>query len=196
MDNISITKLPLKRFPLWLAFDKHLGNSLKPSFCEFELFKTIDPSLSLFSCLYRAVSIDRINLIIKNGIDVEPINSAIFADHFDKAWEYGGTPKVMLAIKMDKLQRSYKKVGADTPKEKLELWKKEYPTVVKIQDNQLWLSKLAEDDPRLCSPYEEEYAYWIEGDPFDAIEAVFIFTDSKELNDSLLTLVPTEALYA
>jgi hypothetical protein len=42
-----------------------------------------------------------------------------------------------------------------------------------LDGEKLYLSLLAEDDPRLNSEYERVHARWIEGNPFDALRALF-----------------------
>jgi hypothetical protein len=41
----------------------------------------------LFTCVFRGVAIDRLPVVLKTGVDVEPTDTVLFADFFDKAWE-------------------------------------------------------------------------------------------------------------
>ena len=56
-------------------------------------------------CIFRGVGIDRWGHILSTGVDGYPTDSIIYADTIDKAWEYGGYPKVVLALNYQKLER-------------------------------------------------------------------------------------------
>jgi hypothetical protein len=49
-----------------------------------------------------------------------------------------------------------------------------------MDGEKLYLSRLAENDPRLNTDYERAYARWIEGDPFEALRAVFLFVRPED----------------
>ena len=182
MDDLKLSKIRVIPFPVWLISSSSIKDSLSPPFDEFQLLEALDPSMELFGCAFRAVNIDRLEFVLDNGIDVEPTNSVIFADHFEKAWEYGGVPKIILAIDYQKIKKTYLEIDADTHQKEIESLNLTYPTTIRSDDNsKLWLSKLKEDDPKVASAYERDYAYWIPGDSTEAVKAVFIF-DNGSLN--------------
>jgi hypothetical protein len=128
-----------------------------------------------FGCQYRAVGIDRISVVMKSGIDVEPPDSVFYANAFDKALEYGGWPKVVMAIRNQSLDRTFRELPADTAAERIAELRNVFPTELRSADGtHLWLSRLAVDDPRLTTPYEFEYAWWIPGSTREALAAVFV----------------------
>ena len=131
------------------------------------------------SSRFRGVSVDRLDVILNIGIDVEPTDSIIFTDMcFSKAWEYGGWPKIILELDSTKLDRTFREVPADTPAEELEEIRKTFPTSLISKDaNSIWFSRLHEDDSRITSDYEFEYARWIPGDPFAALRGIYLFVD-------------------
>lgn len=151
--------------------------------------REVDRSLS--SCYYRAVSADRLPAVLENGIDVEPTDSVIYADKaFGKAWEYGGFPKMVLALNPDELEPTYREVPTDTPADEIAEIRKDYPTVLTSSDGEwLWCSRLDEDDGGTAKSYERLYARWIPGNPFDALRSVFVFGNEEDL-----VAVATEAL--
>lgn len=119
---------------------------------------------------------ERLSTVRATGIDVEPTDSAIYVGDFDKAWEYGGFPKLMLALDADRLEHTFTVLPDDADAETLAGVERRFPTVIRRQ-GELWCSRLDADDPRLGSPYEVEYCRWIPDDPFDALRALLVFSD-------------------
>jgi hypothetical protein len=129
----------------------------------------------LLSCEYRATSWDRLGTVLCTGIDVEPTNAPIYVDGFDKALEYGGWPKVILALRHEQLDRTFREVSADTPSAQLAELERVFGTKLPSADgSKLWLSRLGADDPSLTTDYEVAYARWVPGDALAALAAVFV----------------------
>jgi hypothetical protein len=153
-----------------------------PPDCD-DFFIKLDPSLIVGQ--FRGVNISRLPTILRSGIDVEPPDSVFYADSFEKAWEYGEWPKVLFALDVQKLRRTFTEVPSNTPPAELARLRKTFPTMLRSRDGStLWLSRLREDDPKLGSAYEMAYAWWIEGNPFEALRGLFIFwrpQDAKAL---------------
>ena len=59
---------------------------------------------------FRGVGLDRLPAILATGVDVEPATAPIFVSDFDKAWEYGGWPKVVMAFNGMHLEHTYREV--------------------------------------------------------------------------------------
>ena len=128
-------------------------------------------------CVARGVSFDRLPAILRNGCDVEPVNSAIYASSdLNKALEYGTEDdQVVQFFQADQLTATYREVEASIPDVELAELRKTYPTLIRSTDGaRLWLSRLGEDDRRIATDYEIEYARWIPGDPFNALAVVVI----------------------
>jgi hypothetical protein len=160
--------------PIWIV-----GLSGEDAPDDVELLERTDPSL--FSCVFRGVGLGRLKTVQSSGIDVEPSDSVIFAELFEKAWEYGGMPKVFLALDATKLKRTFVEVASTISPQELESLRAVFPTMLTSRDGtSIWLSKLREDDPRLATNYETEYARWIQGDPRNALKAVFIFSRQED----------------
>ncbi len=99
---------------------------------------------------------------------------------FDKAWEYGGWPKVVMAFDRELICNTYKEVPSDIDVGELAEIRKTYPTMLSAEESKtLWLSRLAEDDPHIAKSYEIEYGRWIPGDPLEALSALIVFTDDE-----------------
>jgi hypothetical protein len=146
-------------------------------------------------CEFRGVGVDRLSTVLSTVIDVEPSTAPIYAGAIDKAWEYGGNPKVVLALLASELRRSWVEVEADT--NELAAIRTDYSTVIPSDDGtRLWCSRLPADDVRVATSYEAAYCWWIPGDAFKVLRAVFIFveaTDSVEERELLMQAFPGNA---
>ncbi len=98
LNVMSLTLPPLhiadKPVPTWLVDVPGGDKWFRPPFSSGDLVRT----LNLSGCTFRGVASDRLRAVLRSGIDVEPPDSRIFAGPFDKAWEYGGWPKMLLAL--------------------------------------------------------------------------------------------------
>ena len=143
----------------------------------------------LCGCSFRSVKLDRLHDVLRTGIDVTPTDSPIYAEFITKAIEYGGWPKVILALDSGQLDLTYREVSAFLPQVELAALTLHFPTVLKsIDGNKLWLSRLKEGDPRMESAYETHYARWIPGDPFKALKAIFLCARESDLPLLMATL--------
>lgn len=126
---------------------------------------------------YRGVKWDRLQAILATGVDVEPTTHPIFVSDFDKAWEYGRWPKVVMAFDGRQLQPTYREVIlSDTTADEIAQLMVDYPTRIEsVAGDRVWLTRFPAADPRAASSYEAAFARWIPGDPFDALLAVFVF---------------------
>jgi hypothetical protein len=121
----------------------------------------------------------------RGGIDVEPTDARIYGGALDKAFEYGGTPKLVLAMRgwsqpdgdrtllLDKNSRIHKHAEADVDVESIQ---NTYPYAYPINGE----SNLYSRFPSLTGAeikYDQDYGYWIPGDPFDALVAMFIYRE-------------------
>jgi hypothetical protein len=97
------SKLPEIRFitsslaPVWHVVSA--SDALKrPELSFFELLQELVKQTLLpkhvYGADFRGMSIDKLPFVLKHGIDVEPTNSVIYVDCYDKALEYGGWPKL------------------------------------------------------------------------------------------------------
>jgi len=135
-------------------------------------------------CLFRAVSLDRLSSVLREGIDVEPTNAVIWANGLDKALEYGDWPKLIMALDHNFMKKTYTELDANTSEQELAAVCRDYPTLVNQgEGSKLFFSRLKEDDPRLCSTYESFSAWWIPGDPWNALKGVFILFRPKHPAD-------------
>lgn len=141
-----------------------------------------DDQYKLRGSKFRGISIDRLKHVFNTGIDVAPTCAPFFADRLDKAMEYGGVPKVILALDPAKLDKTFREVSASTDPGVIAEIKKTFPTEIKSDNGaMLWLTKLPFEDRRATRPYERDYAWWIPGNSMDALRAVLLFTDSIQI---------------
>lgn len=174
MDEITATQIVTQPVPLWLVRVPS-DRIIEPR----ELFRQMDRRL--LTCVFRAVAIERLPVVLKTGVDVEPPDAVLFADFFDKAWEYGGWPKLILAFDPKRILKSCRVVPNDLPPEEMAALCGQFPTVIRDDEaSTLWLSRLRPDDPRAGSAYEAAYAYWIPGDPMEALRCVLICTRPQD----------------
>ncbi len=142
--------------------------------------------------IVRCVGIERLDVILRQGCDVEPSDAVLWTDMFSsKALEYGGTEKVLMVFDIHRTKPTYLRVAADTDPIALDELRKTYPTVVRsIDGSRLWLSRLPEHDRRVTSPYEVEHARWIPGDPFEALAGLLVLgRDLAAIRESVLTTI-------
>lgn len=132
---------------------------------------------------FRCVGRDRLPVILRTGCDVEPSNAVMFVDHSaSKALEYGDRAnKVMLLFDSEQLRNSHLEVSADLDPVELAELARVYPTRLVSEDGtHLWMSRLPEGNRRINTPYEVEYARWIPGDPWNALQGVIVLGQAAE----------------
>ena len=135
--------------------------------------------------LFRAVKISRLQQVITSGCDVTPSDSVLFANMSpEKSLEYGEFPKVVQVFNGKHLERSWRTVPASVSEDELHQLLQTYKTKLVAQDeSHLWLSRLPPGHTAVGTPYEQEHAYWIPGDPFLALMAVVVIArDLTELS--------------
>ncbi|WP_433287790.1 hypothetical protein ACQPZQ_34270 [Pseudonocardia sp. CA-142604] len=174
---MEFLQIPGAAVSVWATTIDVDAHRRRPPFSRTDLWRTW-PELA--GAMFRGVSSDRLQTVLQTGVDVVPTNSVIYAsDDFDKAWEYGDFPKVVLALDSRKVKPSWQMIPADTPPVELAEIGKVYPTAVPYSNGEsLWLSRLPADDPRIATDYEASYAFWIPGNPLEAVRAVFVFMPS------------------
>ena len=142
--------------------------------------------------LFRTVSIDRLPTILTTGCDVVPSDSVLWADRSpEKSLEYGdGYPKVVQVFNNTFLEPSWRQVPLSLPEDELHQILRIYKTKRVAEDGSyLWLSRLPGTDGRIDTPHEHEHAFWIPGEPLDALLAVVVIGQSaEELNRAVEVL--------
>lgn len=166
--------------PFWLIRLPGVEGGVGPPFESMDFLHKLDQNLLL--CQFRGVSADRLNFVLSNGIDVDPTDSVIYALDLVKAWEYGGWPKLLLALDTSRLQRTFKEVPSDISADELERLRQHYPTVIR-DGAKLWLSRFPEGNCRIATTYETYYAWWIKGDPFQTLRAIMLFARPEDEAD-------------
>ena len=82
---------------------------------------------------FRGVGFDRLPTILATGVDVEPATAPIFVSGFNKAWEYGDWPKVVMAFDRRHLERTYREITvSDMTSDEITRLMVDYPT--RIED--------------------------------------------------------------
>ncbi len=130
----------------------------------------------LLLAAFRGAAISRLDTVLKTGVDIDRPDGVLYVSEFSKAWEYGESPKMMLAFDRRKLDSTYREVDSNLSQSELAALRSTFPTeVARTDGTKLWLSRLSSDDPRVTTLYEIEYARWIPGNPFEALLAILIF---------------------
>ena len=159
--------------PVWTADVDAVASAYRAPVDESDLWQL---DRRLMGCMFRGVDFDRLDTVLATGIDVEPPDAVFYASSFDKAWEYGGFPKLLLALDCAVLDRTFRVVPADKPTAELDEVTSRFPHILAREDGQsLWCSRIPVDDPRCASADEMEYAWWIPGDAIETLLAVFVF---------------------
>ena len=147
---------------------------------KFIASKALQRRVEAPALLFRSVDIERLGQVFQNGCDVVPTDAPLFATEYGgKALEYGGTDKVVMVFDPSKLRKTYKKASRSESPEVLNQLGKEYPSIMEIDPDWLWFSKLPPGDGRIGSSYETEYAFFIPGDPREALLMVFIIGNDR-----------------
>jgi hypothetical protein len=173
---VEFKRLIAEQVPVWVASVDAEKHEYHPPLSERDLRESFDV-LKGYLVEYRGVSLERLPIILATGVDVEPPTHPIFVcDDLDKAWEYGGLPKVVMAYDGMQLKSTYKQVVvADTTSDELAKLMSDYPTHIESPaGDRIWFTRFP-GHTRPGFAYEREYARWIPGDPFDALRAVFVF---------------------
>jgi hypothetical protein len=184
--QVEFTLWPGLQVPVWIAAVDAKTYQHRSPIGDVDLMLSFDVLQRYVE--YRGVGLDRLQTILTTGVDVEPTTATIFVAEFEKAWEYGGWPKVVMAFDGKQLERTYRDIIiSDTNADEIARLMVDYPT--RIEDasgERLWLTRLEAIDSRAGTPYEYGFARWIPGDPFDALLAVFVFTpEDKEARQNI-----------
>jgi hypothetical protein len=148
---------------------------------KFIASKALQRKLDAPKLLFRSVKIERLGHVFRTGCDVVPTDAPIFATEYSgKALEYGGSDKVIMVFDPSKLQKTYKKASKSESPEVLNQLRKEYPSVMEIEPDWLWFSKLPPGDVRIGSSYETEYSFFIPSTPHDALLLIFLVGDDRD----------------
>jgi hypothetical protein len=109
-----------QRVPVWAAVVDKEKHRIRPPISQFMLpFKF--PALNWENAEFRGVGLDRLPTILATGVDVEPTTAPIWVSTFEKAWEYGGLPKVVMAFDGSHLER-LPDTSANSPYEVFARW--------------------------------------------------------------------------
>lgn len=166
-DSIMFHQLTTDPVPVWLAVLERIEVRQAP---VQDLHRLVG-----FNVAYRGTSIDRVGTVLRSGIDAEPSDANIYATpDFDKAWEYGGDPKVILCLDPDDLEPTVCLLDPDASAGDVAAIRVRYPH--EFDDGrQVWLSRTPDPKPG----YELPYGRWIHGDPLKALTAIFIFATAE-----------------
>lgn len=134
--------------------------------------------------LGRGVGAERLGVILRTGIDVEPTDHPIFTEiGLDKALEYGcDGDQVIMLLDPRKLSSTWEEVPANSDESVLNELRSRFPTELRSDDGtRIWFSRLPKDDRRVASPYEARFARWIPGDPKEALLGLIVLSE-KDLD--------------
>lgn len=187
--TMTLQKLANNPCPIWLlpypvGFErKNLATEL-----EANLGKLF-PEDALVPLLFRGVGSDRLPTIMKTGCDVEPSDAPLFVGPLTKALEYANDGDQIIQIfRAPLLLPSWQEWPASTALDDLAEVQRSYPTVLHTEDK-AWsfFSRLPQGNPRLASPYEREYGFWIPGNAHLALAGVIIITEDVDQFTAFLT---------
>lgn len=180
--KVEIERLVEKPFLVGLArVDAELFDGIDKTLVRELIHAWEIPFCRTGATSFRAVALERLPLVLKTGIDVEPSDAVFYVGEFEKCVEYGGWPKLVLALDCGFLTSTFRETRADISDDELASIKKVYPTVLTSEDgSSLWFSRLNASDPRLSSPYEVGYARWIETNPLQALKGILVLCDTSD----------------
>jgi hypothetical protein len=136
----------------------------------------------------RSANLDRLTHVLEYGIDV-PLGVPLWVDSsIGKAWEYGGPLKLLMFFSNDKLQTSHRVVPLSTHPDELDLYRKEYQTIRRLEDR-IYMSRLPENDSRVGTNYEIAYCRFPVGNPLDCLVALLVAVPSESLFETKTDLL-------
>lgn len=166
-DAVRYTLLGDDRFPVWgtVMQKRHLAPAWPESLPE--------PQLPLMLAQYRAVSWNRLPTVLRSGVDVEPSDAPLYLSDWEKAWEYGGFPKVVFALTTSTLKRSFHSLPPDADVAEIARWQRTFPHRLDLPSGMIWLTLF---DPKKSSgpAYEVAHGWYVPGDPATACVGVFL----------------------
>jgi hypothetical protein len=136
----------------------------------------------------RGVEIGRLPTILSTGIDIDPTDGVIYCEVGDKAYEYGGFPKVIMALRYENdagKQVTFpacRIVFSDSSPESVAEARELYP---------FDLGRDSEGRARRCRvqpashaelSYLSTYGFFVDGNAWDALAAVFVFGTREHLD--------------
>ena len=141
----------------------------------------------------RGVSLDRLQFVLENGIDVPPGAPLWVEIGIEKAWEYGGSPKLLLVLAQEALQPAHLVLPSSTPEQELEVYKTQYQTVLRREDRgEIYLSRLKPTDRRVGSGYEQAYCRFPAGDPRNCLVAIIIVLPPNAPTELIMRLLASQ----
>lgn len=154
-----------------------------PDLDELALLRSLErhgsglQALDLLESWFRGAPFALLDRVLATGIDVDPPTAAFYAGGFHKASGYGGWPKLILALAPGALDRSFRRVPADSPPEELAALRETFPTVVaKPETASVWLSRQRADSTYVATPLETDYGFWVPDPARRPLRALFIAT--------------------
>jgi hypothetical protein len=128
---------------------------------------------------YRGTTVDRLPLVARLGIDIEPTDRLTFADNSaEKCLEYG---PVVLVLDPAGLRRSWRELAADASAEEVTEAEAEFGSnFLLAEDGSRWYTRGDLDDPMVARPGECAYGWYIPGDPWEVLCAVWRFGDDEQ----------------
>lgn len=144
----------------------------------------------------RGVEIGRLPAILSQGIDVDPTDGVIYCEMGGKAYEYGGFPKVILVLRYanDAGQQvtfpAFRTVFPDSSPESIAEAQKLYPFEIGRDSADRERRCRVEPQSQAVENYLATYGYFIPGDAWDALAAVFVFGTREQLDEARTIVEP------
>lgn len=124
--------------------------------------------------IFRGVKAPLLETVLHVGIDAEPTDRHWYGDELDKALEYGGDYPAVLIIDGNRIERPVRDVAADAPAHEhaaAKAWSVGDPA--RVRDGKyLRYSRLPINNSKRGTSYETSYAWYIPGDPMEALLGV------------------------
>ena len=187
MEYVRVSDAPV---PIWFA--ELAADPEVPEIVDAPILELIKQHGGL---AFRGVSGSRLPTILRTGVDVEPADSVIYCDFTpDKAFEYGGPDKVMLVLRCcrsDKtpvLRRAVTQILPDTPPELVQEAEELYPYEIRRSDAGVTRCRVLPESPARLE-YLSVYGHFIDGDPWDALVGILVYSQTREGHTSAMRSV-------
>lgn len=184
LELISEVSEDQGRLRVILALDKPAFDYRKA--IESWMFDTVVDAITKLSITalpeFRGIDRPSLNRALETGIDVSPTNAHWYGGPLDKALEYGGDYPAVLLLDSRQIERTFRDLSIEAPALEHEIaraWAVGDP-IPSGNGQYLRYSRLPLNDRGRGTAYETSYAWYIPGDPKEALLGYILCEPAKK----------------
>ena len=128
---------------------------------------------------YRAVRIGALDRVMATGIDVEPSDHHFYAADWQKAWEYGAWPKLLLVLDPQHIRPTLIRVRDELTESEAHELEISYPIAETDKSGRSWRRRAS---TRFADQDEIDYGRWIPGEARRALRLALVAVTPDSLD--------------